>query len=698
MNNVTTVNNAITTSEMIANLAADESNIVSMLNSVFFKKGLTPAKAFMLSAACVQVAQDVESLDAEDLHDGIEALMHMGYIEIAGVKYKGTDLMDRAEWLPVLLSSEAFLVIGDEVHLGKMLSKLATEVKTTYTPMPKAELKRRFKPKFKFSPLTEKAITHLETLESTVDTYMLDIAKKVSTKMELEDDIKEAEGYVLSGCDVLVANGNLPTVSEFKPDTRGRLYHASCHGYNGQAGDRSRALQELHGVSIGYEVEPARQAILDEMLDMVKVKGDSRDEKISEVRKLYSEFKKDPEAAVYKYEMKKRLGIKTVSKPYSFLKASRILEKLRGYELGRNEKPYIGMVFGLDAKCSGPQMAALIVGQQDVAAACGFQMNMKGNVDAYELAQVELTKAGFEAFSRAEIKAAYMPVFYGQAAGAFVKVEAFGDLDTPEKEAIALAIFKKVHGTTDESEACEDMAKKFHGAVEASFGPKTQKLRRHMRALAGAFDRTEELSTGDVVYQRVDGQAVGMAYRKKVNAHGHMLQSHNDEKPDMFCFLGDSSLKLKAPTFATHEVDHGDHARNHFVNFIQGTDALMAALITAHAADMDCPIVAVHDCFRTDINNFLAGNLNLAILKAYKELFGGVEQQFTDHLPLGQDMLKGFYAGVIKARKPEHKMLAHPTMFYPNGKRKSRKVNGISYDALINQFSGGKTGTYFFAK
>ena len=337
-------------------------------------------------------------------------------------------------------------------------------------------------------------------------------------------------------------------------------------------------------------------------------------------------------------------------------------------------------------------------GEQKVAAACGFQLKTEDKQDdAYQLAQYELRARGFEDFSRADIKQAYMPVFYGQAAPAFEKLEAFGDVDNDEARAKTEDLFRKVHGSLEPD---EEKAKLFHGAMEAAFGSRTKSLRAEMAKMAGDWDREEEIMEKHVVYRQVDGQMVGMSYMKTLNIYGMPADAHDSVIPDVLCKTNGFTFKGKKMTFATNEINHGNHARNHFVNFIQGTDALMARLIGGHAADRNMPLIAVLDCFRTDINHMLNGNLVDCIRDAYMELFGSEINIKSEHLPLGQDMLEQFSLGVQKARKPEYANMSIMKQFRTARQvRMSRKVNGKTYKQIISEFSGGSVGSsYFFDK
>jgi hypothetical protein len=114
------------------------------------------------------------------------------------------------------------------------------------------------------------ALDACESTLYTVDEQMLVLAKELCLP---------ADRYVVNGCLHSVALGNQPSASEFATDDRGRMYHSSCHGANGQAGDMQRALMNLHGrrladgtvktIHNNYDIDKAIKVLLAEMEDMI---------------------------------------------------------------------------------------------------------------------------------------------------------------------------------------------------------------------------------------------------------------------------------------------------------------------------------------------------------------------------------------------------------------------------------------------
>jgi hypothetical protein len=217
----------------------------------------------------------------------------------------------------------------------------------------------------KVSPLMQKAVDVLQATEYNVDEFMLRVSLRTNNK---------EEQYVLDGCKYLVANGNVAVVAEFFADRRGRLYQGDAHGPNGQSSDMARALMDLYGIHSNYDIAAALQAVRDEMADMV---CRSLDVAINVFNTQVTGVHSAAEFIMTQVELKtqqaqdmltpEQEAMLIVTKPYSFTKGMRILNALE-----KGERPYIGMAFGLDAKCSGPQYGAIMTGDRKIARATGF--------------------------------------------------------------------------------------------------------------------------------------------------------------------------------------------------------------------------------------------------------------------------------------------------------------------------------------
>ena len=219
-----------------------------------------------------------------------------------------------------------------------------------------------------------------------------------------------------------------------------------------------------------------------EVQDMLKGEGNT-DESIVKIMEWaeaqgYAKF-------VYNCEKKTHPNLAKIKKPYSFIKAAKIVLALR-----RGETPYIGMAVGYDAKCSGPQLGGFMAGDQAMLHACGVALG-KVLEDAYHRAIDELKKNKFtKECSRDLIKTPFMGVFYGQGASAFSYVHEDCDAELFElvqsysgniTQLQADRIMKKwdLKGEKYDNERVVTMAKAeiFRKTIEKSFGSALKQIR-----------------------------------------------------------------------------------------------------------------------------------------------------------------------------------------------------------------------------
>ena len=654
------------TTTQLAVSEVNKSALVSTIGAELFQNGLTPMDAMRVAAAWVGSVDHLEDMEMflEVLVDGLEITEVDLRVDNAPVPVELEEInMDAA--LQALMDA-GYLVLDEAntCQMGERFAELCALRTEAYRPAPAEEgITRRFGyAPTKYSNLFKEAVHALEATEYTRDDYMFSVAKEVVANMGGMDNDKE--GYVLRGTDLM--DSTVAYVSEFKGDRRLRIYQASCHGPNGQASDRSRALMDLFGVPMDYDVDAVMPIIKHEMADMVTVDD-------AKVRaQLVKDAVNDPVAFVIKHlTLKEDESQETiVSKPYSFVKAARVLVALH-----KGERPYIGMAVGLDAKCSGPQLGALMCGDQAIAAACGFTLVQLH--DAYHRAVVECEKAGFLGLTRAEIKKPFMGIFYGQSFGAFMQQ----DQMTPELWVI-------IHGKGDDwmgAAGDEDNAKRFHKAVSASFGMAMTAVRMRIKAYSDKIN-------GKITHYMPDGSLVAMNYKQKVNILGEAVVSNQTVCPDVVLSNNAESYKFINFKANTQHVHCGDFARNGFVNLIQATDAMLARLIIVHLKRMGAKhIICVHDCFRVNVTEMHL--LEAAIIKAYSDLFGNPKNSRTEDLPMGTDILALYFEGANKVLMDGEK----PTMvtqFLKSGSRRMPKINGESVSSLIHKLGQ----TYYFAK
>lgn len=639
--------------EVISMENVNKSAVLSTMASELFHSGLNPRVALIAATAWVGAIDYYE--DQETFFEAFMDGLNITSVEIRDCEEMPMDEINGGEILAALTDAGYLTVEGYGTRFEEILA-LRTEA---YRPA-KAEdgIERRFGyAPTKYSNLFKEAVHALESSEYTVDEHMLMIARQVIAKTGGADADKES--YVIRGCEMM--DPNEAYVSEFKGDRRLRLYQASCHGPNGQSSDRSRALMNLAGVPTDYDVDTVLPVLRAEMADMVTV-SDPKDRGA-----LVKAAMADPvEFIIHHTQLKADESQPTiVTKPYSFVKAATILVQLH-----KGERPYLGMASGLDAKCSGPQLGALMVGDQMLAAACGFSLEKVH--DAYHRAIVECEKAGFYGLDRDGIKKPFMGIFYGQGWAAFM-----------DPEAVSLSVWNAIHGE-GEYLPSEDKAKAFHKAVCASFGAKMMGVRNAIKAYAEQIDKK-------ITHYMPDGSLVAMNYKQKVNI---LEEAVDFDTPLYDVFLNNNAESYKFINFQlnTAQVHYGDFARNGFVNMIQATDALLARLIIVHLKRMGAKhIICVHDCFRVNMTEMHL--LEAAIKAAYTDLFGGEKNERTKDLPMGKDILGLYFEGANKAlREGEDGRMV--SQFFGSGKRRMFKVGGVSLMSLIKQLGT----TYYFAK
>ena len=556
--------------------------------------------------------------------------------------------------------------ITEDGQVGMKFIEACLKRKEAYAPVPMSQpIERRFdyveNKDGPISPLFVESIHALEDTPYTVDPYMLEVAHKVNELAEMVGESQEKEAYVLVGCDKM--NPEIAYHSEFKGDKRGREYQASCHGPNGQASDRSRALMDLHGVPTDYDIEEVKAVIMAEMEDMcddVKVAGLAR-------KAIRAQVEGDSVLADAAFITDCLNGEIAVSKPWSFVKAARIMR-----ELMVGNRPYIGMATGYDAKCSGPQIGALMAGDADIAVAYGFSEDRVA--DAYALCIKSLELAGFEGLERVDIKKPYMGIFYGESRGAYSYTQ--GEISD--------AIWAAIHGEG----LNVDRAEEFHAIVSESFGKKMRTLRSRVLKFKGTM-------TGKVRHMMPDGFEVAMEYMEKENLIGERLGFDADGELvtgfDVQASNADNDFRFMNFSMRTNDIAVNEYVRTAFVNMVQATDALLARLIVVHLKRLGAKhIIAVHDCFRVNVTEM--GLLRQAIKLAYAEVFGGDTNKVSVDLPLGKDILGLFFKGLEASS--ETTAAFRVSQFFDNGTRRFKKIDGKSLDSLIEQLGT----TYFFDK
>lgn len=631
----------------MTNLTMNNTAKISAMSQVIFNKGLQPMQAVALSAALIEMREKIGHTNWERV---MTRTLRNIPITIGETTYSNIEIEG---WLEVLISSNLISRTEEGVlEDGPYLTALYAEKEKSYPRLASEGIEiRRRKLKNNCEGMVE-AIKVLEKTQYVVDEVMLSLHMRVYAK--LGKCKLTSEQYVLDACYQLVNAGNLPKVSEFFDDHRGRMYQGDVHGGNGQSSDMARSLTDLHGVGTEYDRELAEEFIMEEMLDMC-----SMDERgvVDEI-KLISELESFDALADY-MAMHIKDNRSPIQKVGSFVKAAGYIIKLN-----RGETPYIGMAFGRDAKCSGPQLSALMTSDEALAQACGFStVPVK---DAYMRA-LDLLDSSWDVVGRNCIKKPYMATFYGQNWRALTLSDNYGRTKKSDIEMTVLDCMLNGAGVTRETDPdmvvdivakhWEERAQVFAGAIEDSFG-KVSSLRK---AVIDAHGYWEKDMNGDLVWisrtnkatthAMPDGVKVRMPYFKMVDINGD-LQEYGMIAPTVDITVRGEDMKFNMMTFKTKQVDLARHGRTGFVNLVQATDAQLARFIVRNLDDLGAQhIVSVHDCFRVNINDMIDGKLIVAIKKAYMELFGTIGNDRTEMSPRGTDIMGMYFKGVNKSRE-----------------------------------------------
>ena len=673
---------------------------VSLVTQQLFRKDFGRVESVALATAFIGLEEVL--IDGEDDWEDqmIDAIYETEVKAVDGLTTteSWTDF-ELDGWREVLLSID---LITEDNKAGKFLLQLNEEKAKSYArPATEPVTSKNRRKKVisggaKLAPLAKKTINYLQRVERVISipvyTLAVDVFDGWSTSCK--------EQYVLDGAADQILKGNVPSINEYFLDSRARTYQGDVHGGNVQSGDMARALTSPWGVTLDYDVVAARKVLMAEMADMIK--GCSVDDAMVAYNAYTPvEFMRLALTAGTKVNDK-------VKKPWAFFKAVQLVEAI-----DRGEKPYLDLTVGLDAKCSGPQLGALMVGDKALAAACGFSNSPVE--DAYEMAIVLLKARGFTDLDRGLVKKPYMGIFYGQGFKAFADPSNYALQGAePKKNQHEYELLGAVMSLGGDS--LEANAIIFHGIIEKSFGKKLGGLRTAIKAMHFHYEgekgnkvRVDHCDT-PTSYFLPDGQQVTADYRMVLDIFGNK-KGQKEPCADIVVESGFLTLKFNDIKFKTEEYDFGAYGRNGFVNFIQSVDGLLARLIISKLEDLGATHCdPVHDCFRVTIPDMIDGKLHNAIKFAYNSLFGYETDHKTLELPHGTDALKMYAEGVNRALMPEYKFgTSELTKKYSQFKyspttkawRRNIAKSGLNIQELVGNMSNDledKKGTYFFAK
>lgn len=716
-----TTNNTNTTNQSTTTEAAPmyyieenrKSEFVSMLSSTFHNNGESEMNSLVIAMGMlgsidklglVSIDRWVKNVNKYIHRTGeqattITATRDTLFGPVATV-YQGFNIPD---WFDVVVHADLITrqgEIGEKLirmikPKDKAYPRLVSDTREFARMHPMVPYHPTYKLASKVSSLAKIGLIAQQETPFMINRYMVGLGVDINKQFATDDQ------YVLDGCLKMLSEDNGARTSEFKGDHRVRTYQSMCHGPQFAASDESRSYMDLHGVDRKYNIKKAIQVIRDEMMDMIQGKTEKDlNHAIKELRECIVAGRETLVAyMVYQLQLKQHDAADTMpegeqeslilSKIWSFVKANRYLVALEA-----GERPYIGMAFGLDAKCSGPQYGAILTGDISMAEACGFGAE-RARRDAYERAVDICVKRGIVGLTRAVIKTAFMGIFYGQGAMTFSTLSSYG----PKPKQHNPRLLKIIQGISvddvSDEERLVEQAKVFHAAIEASFGNMSA-LRKAIKAahyhyedIGGVPTRVYD-TTEPTMYRMPDNTFVAMDYMVKVDIEGQevtMMTPAADVTIDM---ANVGQMKFEKMSFKTKEVSLYDHARTGFVNMIQATDALVARHILSSLKVLGCVhAISVHDCFRVNINDFIEGKLHEAIKMAYKAVFVNMDGS--------GDILKNYFQGV----KDAGGVFPKSSIAFSMSEGELKMNDWVDVEGIIDNLENkveGHVGSYYFAK
>jgi hypothetical protein len=286
---------------------------------------------------------------------------------------------------------------------------------------------------------------------------------------------------------------------------------------------------------------------------------------------------------------------KTVSAPFTYVRLA--LDYAKFQETG---SCVCKVPMGLDAKCSGTQILAILAGNMELLQATGFS--------AYKVADPYMlcAKALGDGATRDLMKQPYMVVQYGGGAKSLItnsKLMAFMDrcgydMDKGSKRVIA--------------------------AVKQVLGKRIVSMQDGIaQAVADKMKATDSTS---LQYKHLDGQVVNYQVCEMVEITAY----YTEVRYTQATVIGfGSKEQCTGLSVSTGIPSAEEFARTFMVNFVQGVDALVARTVAAFAKDAGLKgYVSIHDCFRTELAD--APLLMQVIRDAYNHLF--VKHDILAHL------------------------------------------------------------------
>ena len=437
--------------------------------------------------------------------------------------------------------------------------------------------------KVKPSKLLDKAMRYLEATPFSADmdmTTIINLVKSQTPKLDVWKDVKGS----MNGINDMV--DGIDYYSEQKADKRGRMYHVAHAGTNPQGDDYNRSIYKLNVESIVKKDSPECTYFMNELEEAA-----GKDPKYMATDYLMRVGKSPVRA------LKTFLESKGVDSPFMYVRLARYFVTFQ--ETGECD---VRVPMGLDAKCSGTQILAILAGNKQLLQATGF--TNKKVFDPYALCAIAMDMAGID---RNVMKTPYMAIQYGGGAKALTEqkdyMQAMFDAGIEDQEAAAKITIE---------------------AVKKVLGNKIVGVQEYMAEQVATI--MEASGKANVVYTHIDGQIVDLVVCGKVKLTATFTSIRYTQ--NTIISFG-SQLKNTGLTVSDKTPSATEYARTFMVNYVQGIDALIARTVASLCKDAGIEgYVSIHDCFRTALKD--TPKLKALICRAYEIIF--VENDPIAHL------------------------------------------------------------------
>lgn len=433
----------------------------------------------------------------------------------------------------------------------------------------------------KACPMLAQSIKFQQATEYSVNRIMVNIAeqaKKACFKLPIWKDIRNSMAGVAQ------MDADTGYYSEINADKRGRTYFASHFGANPQGCDYNRSVYSLKHTKAVEKDSPAYMMF---MAELAEAAGKN---------KTYMQTNVLLRAAANPVvALTKMLEKDLVASPFTYI---RLALDFATFE--RDGVCNVSVPMGLDAKCSGTQILAILAGNMELLAATGFSETKVA--DPYMLC-AKMYGANAD---RNIMKKPYMVVQYGGGAASLEKDENLNamwarqdiDAETGSKDVIA--------------------------AVKAVLGKKIVGMQTGIAdAVAAKLKATGATS---LEYKHLDGQLVKYVVCGSIE----LTTEYTEIRYTQSTVIGFGSKENNTGLTVSDGIPNAEEfARTFMVNYVQGVDAMIARTVAVMAKDAGLNgYVSIHDCFRTELAD--APKLMNVIRDAYYHLF--VKHDVLAHL------------------------------------------------------------------